>query len=46
MSEKTPTVAAIEKALDVLLWLHENTEDGHTRDEISHVRNLLWDLGE
>ena len=43
---KKPTSAAIGKALDVLLWLHENTSDGQDRDDISRVRDLLWDLAE
>lgn len=41
---RKPTAAAIDKALSVLLWLHENTEDGQDRDDISRVRDLLWDL--
>lgn len=36
-----PFVDEIDITLDVLLWLHENTDDGRLRDEISHVRNEL-----
>jgi hypothetical protein len=31
----------IANALDVLLALHERTDDGALRDEISHVRHAL-----
>jgi hypothetical protein len=41
MADKRPTDRQIEAALDVLLWLHEHTDDGRDRDEISHVRHLL-----
>lgn len=40
---KRPTERQIEAALSVLLWLHEHSDDGALRDEISHVRNALDD---
>lgn len=43
MSEKRPTVRQLEAALTTLMWLSENAEDGGDRDEISHVRHLLWE---
>ena len=36
-----PTLDEIEAALDVLLWLYENTADGHARDDVSRVRYML-----
>ena len=36
-----PTLDEIETALDVLLWLYENTDDGHARDDVSRVRYML-----
>ena len=36
-----PTPDEIETALDVLLWLHEVTDDGHARDDVSRVRYML-----
>lgn len=44
MSDRKPTRRSIDSALSVLLWLHENTRDGRDRDDISRVRDLLWDL--
>lgn len=39
--------ADIEKALDVLMWLSEEVDDGMLRDEISHVRHALYEsIGE
>jgi hypothetical protein len=40
---KRPTVRQMEAALQVLLWLHEEAEGGVDRDEISRVRDMLWD---
>jgi hypothetical protein len=34
----------IDTAMDVLLWLHERTEEGRDRDAISKVREMLWDI--
>lgn len=38
---KRPTDRQIETALSVLLWLHENSDDGRLRDDISFIRHEL-----
>jgi len=41
---RRPGIRRVETALGVLLWLHEQSESGADRDEISHVRFLLDQL--
>lgn len=40
---RKPTITALERAADVLGWLHEQEDDGADRDEISRVRSKLLD---
>ena len=44
MTERKPPKRSLESALAVLAWLHENSDDGKLRDEISRVRDLLWEM--
>lgn len=40
-----PSRTQIDATLSVLAWLSEQEDtDGSTRDEIGHIRGLLWDL--